>query len=259
MSHVAQRRLGPISSAVISTVERFSPSWVSHERWSSLPVTTTRAPFWSDCATFSPIWPQQFTLKNDVCSSHWPLRWKRRFTASPKVAIACPEEVKRSSGSRVMLPTRVTELSGIEALLGSSGRGRCLAEQAAAGGLPVGQTDQLVADDVVREAQLAFEVVEGTGLHDDLEHDVGPFVLVVDLVREASPAPAVDRPDLAVLGLDRLGDAADRRLDRGVVGVAVDDDHEFVGSHERVVTSLWTRHIGAPPRAEQGLDWNSAA
>jgi hypothetical protein len=32
------------SSVVISTLERLSPSWVSHERWSSLPLTTSRVP-----------------------------------------------------------------------------------------------------------------------------------------------------------------------------------------------------------------------
>src|SRR5262245_42517896 len=98
-----------------------------------------------------------------------------------------------------MLPTRVTELSGIEALLGSTGRcGRGLAEQAASGGLPVGQTDQLVADDVVREAELALEIIECAGLSLDLEHHVGTLVFVVDLVGEAAPTPAIGGLDLAL-------------------------------------------------------------
>ena len=43
-SAVANRRLGPTSSAVISTLDRWSPSSVSHVRCSSRPVTTTRIP-----------------------------------------------------------------------------------------------------------------------------------------------------------------------------------------------------------------------
>ena len=47
---VAQRRLGPISSATTSTTLRFSPSRVSYSRCSRRPFTMTRAPLVSDDA-----------------------------------------------------------------------------------------------------------------------------------------------------------------------------------------------------------------
>src|SRR5690606_1713783 len=109
-SAVAQRRLGPTSSATISTTERRSPSAVSHERCSRRPATTTRAPFSSDSLTFCARSRKQVTLKNEVLSSHcWDSRFcHRRFTATPKVVTGAPAGVNRSSGSRVRLPTIVT-------------------------------------------------------------------------------------------------------------------------------------------------------
>jgi hypothetical protein len=115
MSAVAQRRLGPTSSAMTSTLDRFWPSSVSQERCSRRPVMIARLPFWRVSETFWPSWAQQTTSKNDVCSSHcWVWRFiQRRLTARPNVAMAWPEGVKRSSGSRVTLPMRVTVLSAM--------------------------------------------------------------------------------------------------------------------------------------------------
>ena len=93
----------------------------------------------------------------------------------PKLATARPPVVKRSSGSRVTLPTRVTVLSamGLSPLRcrGRPGRGGAV-DHAAARGLGVGQADQLVADDLVREAERALEVVEGAGSGDEVEDHV---------------------------------------------------------------------------------------
>ena len=74
-----------------------------------------RLPLTSESLTFWPSWAQQVTSKNDTCSSHsWLWRFcQRRLTASPKVAMACPDGVKRSSGSRVTLPMTVTVLSAM--------------------------------------------------------------------------------------------------------------------------------------------------
>ena len=70
---VAHFRLGPTSSASISTTVRFSPSWFSQERCLRRPVTTTRVPRVSDSAAFSASPRQTFTLKNDVSPSvHLP-------------------------------------------------------------------------------------------------------------------------------------------------------------------------------------------
>ena len=70
---VAQRRLGPISSASISTTVRLSPSWVSQERIWSRPATTTRVPRVRVSAQFSARLRQPLTEKYDVSPSfHWP-------------------------------------------------------------------------------------------------------------------------------------------------------------------------------------------
>src|SRR5579875_323373 len=112
MLTVAYRRLGATSSAVISILERRSPSWFSQLRWSRRPVTMTRLPRPRDWATFSASWPQQTMSKNDVASSHsWLWRFcQRRLTATPKVVVAWPDGVNRSSGSRVRLPMTLTWL-----------------------------------------------------------------------------------------------------------------------------------------------------
>ena len=68
-----------------------------------------------------------------------------------------------------------------------------------------------MADDVVRETEEALELVERAGLGHDLEHDVEALVLVVDLVGEAAPTPAIGGLDLALLGLDLFADAANGR------------------------------------------------
>ena len=74
-----------------------------------------RLPLTRVSATFCPSWAQQVTSKNETFSSHsWVWRFcQRRLTARPKVAIACPDGVKRSSGSRVTLPMTVTVLSAM--------------------------------------------------------------------------------------------------------------------------------------------------
>ena len=63
---VAHLRLGPRSSASISTTVLFSPSWFSQERCFSRPVTTTRLPRVSVSAAFSARLRQQLIVKNDV-------------------------------------------------------------------------------------------------------------------------------------------------------------------------------------------------
>ena len=73
----------------------------------------TRAPRVMVSLTFSAISRQHTTSKKDVASSHsWVWRFcQRRLTANPKVTLAWPVLVKRSSGSRVTFPTSITLLS----------------------------------------------------------------------------------------------------------------------------------------------------
>src|SRR5918992_6241546 len=107
---VAHRRLGPTSSASISTVDLVSPSVVSHERDRSLPTTTTRLPLVRDSATFSASVRQAFARKYEVSPSfHCPEgSWYRLLTAMRKFATAAPLGVYRSSGSSTRFPTMTT-------------------------------------------------------------------------------------------------------------------------------------------------------
>ena len=60
-------------------------------------------------------------------------------------------------------------------------RGAGLSEKAAALCLVVGETDQLVADDAVRDSEGTLDGIHGAGLREELDHRVVPVVLVVDL------------------------------------------------------------------------------
>jgi len=68
---------------------------------------------------------------------------------------------------------------------------------AAASGFVVGQADELVADDLVREAQVALQLVERAGRRHDVEEDVVALFLLVDLVGEAPLPPPLRRPTLS--------------------------------------------------------------
>src|SRR5271166_1475252 len=94
-SAVAKSRLGPISSATISTFERRSPSSVSQLRCSSRPVTTTRMPLARLRAAFSARSRQQTTSKNETASSHSLVSrsCQRRLTATPSRVVAWPSRV----------------------------------------------------------------------------------------------------------------------------------------------------------------------
>ena len=89
---VAHFRLGPRSSASISTTVRFSPSWFSQERCFSRPVTTTLLPRVSVSAAFSARLRQQLIVKNDVSPSvQLPAASRIRVEyATRKLATAAP-------------------------------------------------------------------------------------------------------------------------------------------------------------------------
>src|SRR5215216_3828632 len=81
---VAQRRLGPSSSATTSTVDRALPSSIAQLRCCSRPTTTTRLPFESDCAACSAWSRHTTTVKNDASCS------RRPDTATRNIALAMP-------------------------------------------------------------------------------------------------------------------------------------------------------------------------
>jgi hypothetical protein len=107
-----------------------------------------------------------------------------------------------------------------------------------------------VADDVVREPELALEICEAVAA-DELEDGVVPLGLLRDLVGEAALAPAVGAPDVATLGLDLVLDPADRALDVVLLEVTIDDDHELIGSHGEKILPVDPANRG-PLRCGQG-------
>src|SRR3546814_20588071 len=90
MRAVTQRREGPTSSATISTLDRLSPSWVSHERFSRRPVTQMRSPLEMDSETLSARSRQQTTTQKEVSSCPSLFCMYRRFTAPPRRERAVP-------------------------------------------------------------------------------------------------------------------------------------------------------------------------
>ena len=97
--------------------------------------------------------------------------------------------------------------------------------------LGIGEPDDLVADHLVRETEVAVDGVERTRLGLDLEHHVEPFVLVVDLVGEATSAPLLGLGHGAIRSLDLGRDRVDHAGDGALVELPVEDDHHFVSSH----------------------------
>ena len=118
------------------------------------------------------------TLKKETCSSHSP-DWRfcqRRLTATPKLghAPAGVGEAELGLAGEVADDGDgvVCHGDGPPGLPGrSGGRGRLLAEEAAAGGLVVGQADELVADEVVREPELVLEIGQALAA-EELDDDV---------------------------------------------------------------------------------------
>jgi len=97
------------------------------------PVTMTRAPTWRDSTTFSASSRQTVTSKKSVAWTLSPLPLvKLRSTATQNLPTAAPEGVYRSSGSRVMLPTRVTVCPSQTFLSGSCRLGLTAVEKESA-------------------------------------------------------------------------------------------------------------------------------
>jgi hypothetical protein len=95
----------------------------------------------------------------------------------------------------------------------------------------VGQAEELVADDIVRETQAALQPIEGAGGRNDVEEDVVALFLLVDGVGEATLAPPLGLADHSAIGrLHLIGDGLDPALGGGLVEIAVEDDPELIGT-----------------------------
>ena len=98
-------------------------------------------------------------------------------------------------------------------------------------GLRIGEPDDLVADYLIRESQVAVDVVERSWFGLDLEHHIETFVLVVDLVGETTTAPLVGLGDGAAGRLDLCRGLVDHPCYSALFKIAIADNHHFIGSH----------------------------
>jgi hypothetical protein len=96
----------------------------------------------------------------------------------------------------------------------------------------VGQAEELVADDLVREAQVALQLVQRACWRNDVEEDVVALFLLLDLVGEAPLPPPLRMTDSATTrGFHLVRDDLDPALGDRLVQVTIDDDPELVGTH----------------------------
>src|SRR3954471_14133530 len=129
--------------------------------------------------------------------------------------------------------------------------------QTAASCLGIGKTDELVADDVVSDAERALELVESASRSEELIHDVVAVLLLLDRVGVLPAAPPIGLAMNRAAGCgDGVGDRLHPRLRLGVFYVTIDDDHEFVSTHHACATSLRTRGApGAPMWGRANMTW----
>jgi hypothetical protein len=72
-----------------------------------------------------------------------------------------------------------------------------VSEHPTALGLGIRETNQFVANDVVRQAERTLDSVHRTWLRNEFDDGIVPLMLVVDLVGEATSPPKIDLLDLA--------------------------------------------------------------
>src|SRR3954453_8684240 len=171
-------------------------------------------PRWSDSATFSAAWRQMEQRRNIASPSTHSLVFLsklRGVEATVKLATAAPEGVKRSSGSAVRLPTTVMTVSPAMSVdLGAH---------------------QLRAQHRLVQVELPVELGDGRGLGIDVDDRVDALDLLLDLVGEPATAPDVDLADGAAGLGDDGQEPVERRSDRPLLELGVEDDHQFVVTH----------------------------
>src|ERR1700728_4515537 len=195
----------------------------------------TRMPRCSDSATFSAACRQTLHVRKRLSPSFHSLvalSRMRGVEAIRKVATGWPDAVNRSSGSATRLPTTVIGVSpaAIVALQ---------VDSRTSGGLSavLGPQD-LGAQHALVEVELTVELLDGRRLGVQVDDGVDAFRLLVDRVGEATLPPDVELADLAaVIGHD-LEKPLERRLDRALLEVRVEDDHDFVVAHARSSSGL---------------------
>src|ERR1700744_2424972 len=88
------------------------------------------------------------------------------------------------------------------------------------------------------EVELAVELLDGARLRGQVDHGVDAFRLLVDLVGKATLSPDVKLAGLAAVVGSDLEEPLERRLDRALLEVRVEDDHDFVVAHAHPSSGL---------------------
>src|ERR1700734_216454 len=198
----------------------------------------TRMPRCSDSATFSAACRQTLHVRKRLSPSFHSLvalSRMRGVEAIRKVATGWPDAVNRSSGSATRLPTTVIGVApaAIVALQ---------VDSRTSGGLSgVPGPQNLGPQHALVEVELAVELLDGRRLGVQFDDGVDAFRLLVDRVGEATLPPDVELPDLAAVIGNDLEEPLERRLNRALLEVRVEDDHDFVVTHERPTSSGLTR------------------
>src|SRR3712207_3958422 len=109
------------------------------------------------------------------------------------------------------------------------GEGRRPGRPASAGVGP----DDLGAEDRLVEPELAVELLDRRGLRTQVDDRVDAFVVLVDLVGQATLGPDVDALDLSAVLTDDVEVGVEGRGDGALVEAGVEDDHHFVGAQGR--------------------------
>src|SRR5436190_10280604 len=83
------------------------------------------------------------------------------------------------------------------------------------------------------QAELTVELLDRSGLGRQGDDGIDAFGLLVDLICQAPAAPYVDGLDAATVLAHQVQVLVERRLDRTLLEVWVEDDHQLVVAHER--------------------------
>src|SRR5215212_5042707 len=166
----------------------------------------------------------------------------RGVDATVKLATAAPDGVNRSSGSAVRFPTTVMMVS--PATRSSWGGRACCARAYASrmtadacSGLVLVGPQHLGPQHGFVQVELTVELGHRRGLGLHIDDGVDALGMLGDFVRQPALAPDIDLVDGAAVLADDVQERLQRRADGALVKGGVEDDHDFVWTHEDLITS----------------------
>src|SRR5689334_8977962 len=172
-------------------------------------------------ATFSAACRQTLQVRKSASPSFQSPAWRsknRGVDAMRKDATAWPLGVKRRFGSSTRFPTIVITVSPAMGLAPAGVR-------AEPGSVDLG-ADDLGTEDRLAQVELPVELLDRGRLSRQVDHRVDAFGLLLDVVRQAPPAPDVDLLDAAAAVLDDLQERVERRVRGALVDAGVEDRHQ---------------------------------